>query len=304
MELRHLKYVLAVAEELHFTRAAERLGMGQPPLSQQIKQLEEELGTPLFVRATRAVSLTEAGKAFIPHAQAALRATAQAAIAAKRAARGELGVVRIGFTSSASFNPHIPALIRRFRDIYPDVELSLMEQATNLLLSALHADEIDIAFLRPTLAQRENLATFQLPNEPLWLALPSHHPLSQRDSLKLIEMSGDPFILYPRTNGSLLYDSVIAACRNAGFSPRVVQEAPQMASTVNLVAAGVGITIVPESMRQLHPEGVSYIRIADRIPSALLWIAHRQTEATPAVVKNFMAQVQTFFAEKEASNPS
>lgn len=302
MELRHLRYVLAVAEELHFTRAAERLGIAQPPLSQQIKQLEEELGTPLFVRATRAVSLTEAGRAFIPYAQAALRATEQARVAAKRAAHGELGLVRIGFTSSASFNPHVPALIRRFRDAYPDVELTLMEQATNLLLSALHTDEIDIAFLRPTLGQREDLTAVSLPEEPLWLALPSRHPLSQRDGLNLIEISGDPFILYPRTNGSLLYDSVIAACRNAGFSPRIVQEAPQMASTVNLVAAGVGVTIVPESMRQLHPEGVVYIRIIDQAASAVLWVAHRKTDTVPIVVENFMAHVQAFLKESDATS--
>jgi len=304
MELRHLRYVLAVAEELHFTRAAERLCIGQPPLSQQIKQVEEEVGTKLFLRETRSVKLTEAGRAFLPHARAALRATEQAIQAARQAARGELGRVRIGFTSSASFNRHVPGIISHFRDAYPEVELDLMEQATTLLLNALQEDMIDIAFMRPTLGQREKLVSFGLPPEPLWLALPTRHPLSKRKSLPLIDLSHEAFVLYPRQNGSLLYDSIIAACRNAGFSPRIVQEAPQMASTVNLVAAGVGVAIVPESMRQIHPEGVAYVRIKDPTSTAMLWVSHRHIEAVPPIVHNFMLEVERYLAHPELHRAS
>jgi DNA-binding transcriptional LysR family regulator len=295
MDLRHLKYVIAVAEELHFTRAANRLGIGQPPLSQQIKQLEEELGTPLFIRATRTVSLTEAGRAFLPYARAALNAAEQAALAAKRAARGELGQMRIGFTSAASFNSNVPAIISRFRDAYPEVELSLVEQATNYLVTGLHTGKLDIAFIRPAPGQCGDLVTFDLPPEPLWIALPSRHPLSSSKVLHLRELANDAFVLYPRINGSVLYDTIIEACRMAGYSPRIVQEAPQMSSTVNLVAAGVGVALVPESMCQLHPEGVAYVQIAAPQPCALLCIAHRQTDKVPFVVSNFMKHAGQFF---------
>lgn len=302
MELRHLRYFLAIAEELHFTRAADRLGIGQPPLSQQIKQLEEELGTQLFLRETRSVSLTESGRAFLPHAQASIREAEQAIMAAKRAMRGEQGQIRIGFTSAASFNPNVPAIISSFREAYPDVELHLIEQATDNLLGALHSETIDIAFLRPTRGQREDLLTIPLPDEDLWLALPVRHPLSKRKRIHLIDLAGDSFILYPRINGSLLYDSIIAACRNAGFSPKVVQEAPQMTSTVNLVAAGVGVAIVPESMRQLHPKGVVYIQIADRTPPALLWVGHLDTGNPPIIVENFMKHAQAFTEQIEVKH--
>lgn len=297
MELRHLRYVIAVAEELHFTRAAERLGIGQPPLSQQIKQLEDALGTQLFLRATRAVALTEAGRAFLPHAYAALNSAEQAMLAASRAARGEIGQLRIGFTSAASFNSYVPAIISRFRDAHPDVELKLMEQATNYLLEALHTDKLDIAFLRPALGQSDDLVTYALPEEPLWIALPSRHPLSNRVRLDLGELANESFVLYPRANGSLLYDTIIAACRSVGFSPRIVQEAPQMTSTVNLVAAGVGVALVPESMRQLHSEGVAYVQITPPTPRALLWVVHRNGDHVPTIVRNFMLHTAQFFGE-------
>ena len=299
MELRHLRYVLAVAEELHFTHAAERLCIGQPPLSQQIKQVEEEVGAKLFKRGTRSVELTDAGRAFLPHAKAALREAEQAIHAARQANRGELGTVRIGFTSSASFNRHVPRIVSHFRDAYPEVELYLMEQATNLLLNALQENAVDIVFIRPTLGQRENLVSLTLPPEALWIALPAGHPLSKWESLQLIDLAHEAFVLYPRENGSLLYDSIIAACRNAGFSPYVAQEAPQMASTVNLVAAGVGVAIVPESMCQIHPQGVTYVRIADPAPSAMLWVAHRHSQTVPPVVQNFMQEVYRYLADLE-----
>ncbi|WP_018412166.1 LysR family transcriptional regulator [Methyloversatilis thermotolerans] len=300
MELRHLRYFLTVAQELHFTRAAEKLGIGQPPLSQQIKQLEHELGVTLFHRETRSVSLTEAGRAFMPHAQAVLREADQAVLAARRAARGEQGQIRIGFTSASSFNPSVPAIISGFRERYPEVEISLVEQATEALVNALEAGQIDIAFVRPTQGQREGLVTRALPAERLWLALPKRHPLSGRSALRLIELANDMFVLYPRLNGSLLYDSIIAACRNAGFSPRIAQEAPQMTSTVNLVAAGVGIAIVPESMRQLHPEGVVYVEIEDDTPPALLWVAHTRSSRVPPMTLNFMRHVDDYLARIEA----
>ena len=289
MELRHLRYALAIADERHFTRAAAKLGIAQPPLSQQIKLLEDELGVRLFHRLTRGVELTEAGAAFMPLALAAVQAAEQAAGAAKRAAKGEIGGISIGFTGSASFNPRVPHIIGRFREAYPRLAITLVEQTTARLLEALQAATLDVAFLRPTLGETDGLVSRRLPDEDLWIALPARHRLAGAERLDLVELAGDPFILYPRANGRLLYDSIIAACRNAGFSPRIAQEAPQMASTVNLVAAGVGVALVPESLCQLHAQGVTYVRIAGDGPKAQLVVAHRREGLVPPVVRNFMS---------------
>ncbi|WBO20743.1 LysR family transcriptional regulator [Sphingomonas abietis] len=280
---------MAIAEERHFTRAAKVLGIGQPPLSQQIKILEDELGVRLFHRLTRGVELTEAGRAFMPLAQASVTAAEQAAYAAQRAARGEIGGLTIGFTSSASFNPLVPGIIGRFRENFPGLSIALVEQTTARLLNSLADNTLDIAFLRPALGETDDLVTRRLPDEALWIALPARHRLAGQGSLELLELAGEPFILYPRANGRLLYDSIIAACRNAGFSPRIAQEAPQMASTVNLVAAGVGVALVPESMCQLHAQGVTYARIAGDGPMAQLVVAHRREGPVPPAVRNFMS---------------
>jgi DNA-binding transcriptional LysR family regulator len=291
MELRHLRYALAIADHLHFTKAAKALGIGQPPLSQQIKALEDELGVRLFHRLTRGVELTEAGRAFMPLAQSAVQAAEQARTAAQRAARGELGGLSIGFTSSASFNSIVPGIIGRFREGFPSLAISLVEQTTARLLESLADGTLDIAFLRPVLGETDGLATRRLPDEDLWVALPARHRLAGTGPLDLLDLAGEPFILYPRANGRLLYDTIIAACRNAGFSPRIAQEAPQMASTVNLVAAGVGVALVPESMCQLHAQGVEYARIAGNGPKAQLVVAHKRDGPMPPAVRNFMSVV-------------
>lgn len=293
MELRHLRYFAAVVAERHFTRAAKTLGIAQPPLSQQIRQLEEEIGTPLFTRAPRGVTLTAAGEAFLPHAEAALREADRALVAARRVSRGDLGQIRIGFTSAASLNPLVPAVISAFRAAYADVDVRLVVEATNSLLTRLSQDLIDVAFVRPTPAERELLRVTPLPAERLWIALPSGHALAARKRLRLGDLRHEPFILYPRANGSLLYDAIIAACQHAGFSPRIVQEAPQMASIVSLVAAGVGVTLVPESVCQLRPAGVRYMRISGQTPTALLWMVAKHGVQL-AGVTNFLRHADAF----------
>ncbi|WEK39133.1 MAG: LysR family transcriptional regulator [Candidatus Brevundimonas colombiensis] len=270
MDLRHLRYVIAAAEELHFTRAAHRLDIAQPALSQQIRRLEDEIGARLFHRLTRGVELTEAGRAFLPFARASLQAADQAMIVARRAARGELGRIAIGFTSSASFNPLVTAVIGRFRDAYPDLELDLHEQATSRLIESLRAGDLHLAFLRAADDELVGLRRTPLPDEPLWAALPVRHRLAGQGRISLADLAGDPFILYPRANGRLLYDAIIAACGRSGFSPRIAQEAPQMASTVNLVAAGVGVALVPASMRQIKAPGVAYTQLSGTPPVAAL----------------------------------
>ena len=294
MELRHLRYFVAIVAERHFTRAAKKLGIAQPPLSQQIRHLEAEIGTPLFTRAARGVALTPAGEAFLPHAEAALREVDRARLAARRVSHGDLGTLRIGFTSAASLNPLVPAAISAFRKAYPDVELRLVVQATTPLLTQLSQDLIDVAFVRPTPTERESLRAVPLPDERLWIALPTGHSLATRKRLRLAELRNESFILYPRANGSLLYDAIIAACQNAGFSPRVTQEAPQMASIVSLVAAGVGVTLVPESVCQLRPTGVRYLRISGQTPTAMLWLV-AQPGVLAAGVNNFLGHAEQFF---------
>jgi DNA-binding transcriptional LysR family regulator len=213
-----------------------------------------------------------------------------------------LGTLRVGFTSAASLNPLVPTVISAFRRSYPDVELRLVVHPTTLLLAQLSQDIIDAAFARPTTAQRESLRALPLPSEHLWIALPTGHPLANRTRIRLSVLRNEPFILYPRANGSLLYDSIIAACQNAGFSPRVVQEAPEMASMVGLVAAGVGVTLVPESIRQLRPTGVRYVRISGQTPLAMLWLV-AQRAATSSALANFLQHADRFFKRAPRFEP-
>jgi len=172
-------------------------------------------------------------------------------------------------------------------------------QATAPLLTQLAQDGLDVAFVRPTSMERESLRTVPLPDEPMWIALPAGHELARRKRLRLSDLHHEPFILYPRANGSLLYDAIIAACQNAGFSPRVIQEAPQMASMVSLVAAGVGVTLVPDSVCQLRPAGVRYIPIHGPKPMAKLWLV-AQRGPTSAGVELFLKHAERFFKTRTA----
>ena len=173
------------------------------------------------------------------------------------------------------------------------MELRLIVQPTAPLLAQLAQDQIDVAFVRPTSTERQSLRAIPLPDERLWIALPSGHALATRKRLRLDELRDEPFILYPRANGNLLYDSIIAACQSAGFSPRVVQEAPQMAAMVSLVAAGVGVTLVPESVCQLRPAGVRYVRIHGQAPVAMLWLV-AQRSATASGLDNFLRHAEKY----------
>lgn len=286
MELRHLRYFVAVADARHFTRAARTLGIGQPPLSQQVQALERELGTPLFTRLPRGVALTDAGTAFLEDARRILREADQAIERARRVARGELGRVRMGMINSAPFHPLIPKLIREFRRQHPQVALSLEERTTPGLAAAVRNDLVDVAFVRPLLGDDQGLCVEPLLDEDLVVALPSGHPLTRRTRVPLLALSIEPFVLFPRAVGAGLHDEIISACRSAGFSPRVVQETSQVTSIVNLVAAGLGVSIVPASMQQVHSDGVSYRPIQKPIPKARLSLIYRDADRhTPHIRK-------------------
>ncbi|MFC4276424.1 LysR family transcriptional regulator [Achromobacter aloeverae] len=282
MELRHLRYFVAVAEEMHFTRAAARLGIGQPPLSQQIQQLERELDAPLFLRLPRGIELTEAGRQFLEDSRAILAATARAAERARHLGHGESGNVSIGFTSSSVFHPALARALRAYRDRYPQVHVELREGNTGSLVEWLRTGEVDVAFLRQPFSLGEDFQADRVVDEPMLVALPAGHAMAKARALTLASLRDEDFVLYPRPIGSGLYDTILAACRQAGYTPRIAQEAPQMASIISLVAAGFGISLVPASMRHVHTEGVRFRPLRGPAPRALLDLAYRRHSPSQA----------------------
>jgi DNA-binding transcriptional LysR family regulator len=289
VELRHIRYFLAVAEEQHFTRAAAQVGIGQPPLSQQIKDLEREVGAALFHRLAHGAELTEAGKAFLAGVKEMPLIAERATKAARRAARGEKGSLRVGFTASATFNVVVPSTIRAFRGAYPDVDLTLEEDNTAPLITRLREGTLDAAFLRPGTPGAEELQLRRLPEEPMVAALPKDHPAAALKKVHIAILKDEPFLLFPREIAPTVYDAVVDACRKAGFEPVISQFAPHYSTIVNLVAAGLGVSIVPASMMQVRVTGVAYRPITGQSPTTRLALAFRRGETSP-VVRNFIAR--------------
>ncbi|WP_245578857.1 LysR family transcriptional regulator [Inquilinus limosus] len=293
IELRHLRYFVAVAEEGHVTRAAERLGMQQPPLSQQIKALEQELGVPLLRRLPRGVQPTESGLVLLAEARAILAQLDRALETVRRTGRGEQGRIAVGFTSSAAFHPFVSAAIRGFREAAPQVEMAMEESSTGELVEALRLGRLDAAFIRSPVGDAAGLAVEPLLDEPMVAAVPIGHPLAiGKAPIPLSALAEEAFVLYRRPSGPGLYDSIIAACRAAGFSPRIAQEAPRLVSTLSLVEAGLGVSIVPASMARLDTGGVAYLPLAGRPPlAAPLHLARRDAEPLGAT-RRFMEHVR------------
>jgi DNA-binding transcriptional LysR family regulator len=292
MELRHIRYFLAVAEERHFTRAAAKVGIGQPPLSQQIKDLEREVGVALFHRLAHGAELTEAGKAFLAGVKEMPSIAERATMAARRAARGETGSLRIGFTPSTTFNVVAPSAIRDFRRAYPEIRLTLEEANTTRLVIGLQDGTFDAVFLRPGAPGAEELQLRQLVEEPMVVALPRGHPAAALKRVDLALLRDDPFLLFPREIAPTVYDTVVDACRKAGFEPLISQLAPHFSTIVNLVAAELGVSIVPASMMQVRAAGVAYRQIAGQPPTTQLALAYRRGETSP-VVRNFIARASS-----------
>jgi DNA-binding transcriptional LysR family regulator len=296
MELWHLKYFIAVAEEGHITRAAERLGMQQPPLSQRIKAIERELDVQLFHRKARGVELTDAGRAFLNNARAVLAQLDHAFDTTRRTARGEEGRISIGIVPASPFHPLVPRAIRAFREAYPLVSVRLEERLGGELLELLRSEQIDVAFIRTPDANQEGLVINRLLEEPMLVALPSAHALARRGDegespLLLKHLARETFILYGPP-GIGLREVTMAACRAAGFSPRAGQEAPRIASTLSLVAVGLGISLVPASLRHLYVDGVEYRRLRGPIqPKAPLDLASRRGDSS-VVVQHFLKLVR------------
>lgn len=299
MELRHLRYFLAVAEELNVTRAAARIGIAQPPLTQQIKALEAELGVELFHRIGRRIELSSAGAAFLEETRAILDRVAHATARAQRAGRGETGKLRVGFTSSASFSPFVTEVLKTFRAEWPGVEVALEEHRTALLTDAVKADRLDAAFVRPPLAEDDALEVRWLATEPLVAAVPVAHAVAGRRSVRLVELRDDPLILYPRRGGSGLSDQAVAECLRLGFAPKTGQEAPELAAAINFVAAGMGVAVVPACMRHLRPDAVRFLTLSGSDLRAELGLAQRSADRSETVRNLFQVA-----EELSASHPS
>jgi DNA-binding transcriptional LysR family regulator len=290
MELRHLRYFTITAEELHFGRAAKRLQMTQPALSKQIHSLESELDVLLFTRTKRTVQLTAAGQVFLEQAQQLLRQADRAVQFARRAARGELGTLRLGFTTTAT-QTVLPSLVREFRDRYPDVELILQELSTEAQVQALNQHQIDLAFLHPPIDQR-GLSLHEIWAEPFVVVLPKQHRLVHQESVHPKELAEEVFILHPRQEGPMLYHQCLELCQQLGFEPAIAQEAVSHTTRICLVAAGQGVTFIPKSVQALVGTEV-VCKPLEPCPIQMEFAAAWRYNDQAPVLDAFLAIVQT-----------
>jgi DNA-binding transcriptional LysR family regulator len=292
IEVRHLHYFVAVAEAMSFRKAADHLKMTQPPLSQQIQQLEIELGFQLFHRHGRTISLTVAGEVFLLESQRILRSLDQGVQHAQRAARGLVGQLHIGFVESAAYRL-LPAILRRYRTQYSEVAVTLSSMTSSEQLEALAEGRIDIGFCRVTsdyvssAVQTENVLW-----EPLCIVLPRDHLLAQRDTLALGNLADEGFILFPQHLGETLFHQIIQLCQDTGFTPRIAQEATQMTTIVGLVAAGLGVSVLPVSVAELPHSGVRYMMLPEQVfvPMSVVWRA----EKTPPALQNLLHTIRSY----------
>jgi DNA-binding transcriptional LysR family regulator len=286
MELRHLRYFVAVAEELHFRRAAERLHMSQPPLSQQIRQLEEEVGAQLLLRNQHRVELTAPGAAFLERAREILDAVESAALEARRVQRGEVGRLAVGFVGSAMYSV-VPELLGAFREQHGDVALRLHELGTTDQLRQLESGRIDVGFVRPR-QPRPGLSIEPVYAEPVLVALPDVHPLAAAQEVHVTDLTGEPLVLLTRAGSPGLRKTLEQITDQLGGEEAIVQEVAEMQTVIGLVAAGVGISLVPESVRALARRGVTYRALSGDVPSVELAVAWRTGDDSP-VLAAFLA---------------
>jgi DNA-binding transcriptional LysR family regulator len=281
MELRVLRYFVALAEELHFGRAARRLGMTQPPLSQAIAGLEGELGVRLLERTRRRVALTHAGATFLEEARATLARAGQAVELARRAQRGEVGRLAVGYLAATAYTL-LPLVLRDFMRGFPGVRLELRELTLPQQVGALLKGDIEVGLLRPPVAEAE-LAAETILAEPFVLALPARHPLTALRRVPARRLAGEPFIMFPRQPGLVFHDLVMGFCLRNGFTPRVAQEANQTHTVVGLVSAGIGVALVPASTQRIGLAGVAYRPLRERTPESRTAVAWRRDNASPVL---------------------
>ncbi|MEO6527053.1 MAG: LysR substrate-binding domain-containing protein [Gemmatimonadaceae bacterium] len=282
MELRHLRYFIAVAEELNFGRAAERLHIAQPPLSRQIRDLEREIGVPLFERVPRGVELTPAGSAFLHEARLTLTQAERAQRSAQRAARGETGRLRVGFVEAATHSGILPDVLSFFRAHMPSIGLSLCELDQLHQAEAFQDGRIDLGILHSAPLDADRwLRVEKIYTEPVVLAVPKSHRLGGRSRFTLASLADESFVLFPRRVEPAMYDDIISSCRTAGFSPRIVQEANGWHTLASLVSAGVGLGFVPRSITEFQQRGVVYRPMRDLAVQMSLSAVWKRAERSP-----------------------
>jgi DNA-binding transcriptional LysR family regulator len=285
LELRHLRYFVAVAEERHFSRAAQRLHMAQPPLSQQIRRLETIVGSQLLVRTSRSVALTPAGTAFLERARRLLAQADESIEEAARIGRREKGTLDVGFVSSA-ITLGVPERIQAFRERFPDVHTRLHEGQTSHIITRLMRNEVDLGIVRDA-EPSPDLRHVTLATERFVAVLPRHHALANKPRLNARALRDEPFVLYPRTAGELAYRRNLQACVDAGYEPRIVQEATHWVTVFHLVGAGVGITIAPASTAEIRPVNVTSIPLIGPARSEVQLVTRAHDDR--AVIRNFAA---------------
>ena len=287
LELRQLRYFVTVAEELHFGKAALRLHMTQPPLSQTIQALEQLLGATLFERSRRGVALTPAGIALLPEARRLLAQAQELPQLVQRAAAGEVGRLALAFVSSADYSV-LPPFLRAYRATYPQVQITLQEATSDLQLDDLLHNRIDAGLLIPPLPDKAKLELDYLPvlNEPLVLAVPAGL-LAKKGKVALAAMPRLPLIVFPRAISPALYDAILSVFRDAGITPEIGQQAIQMQTIVSLVSAGMGMALVPQSVSNLMRPGVEYRALADTGPLVETGLAWRRDNTSP-VLRGFL----------------
>lgn len=284
MELRHLRAFVAVAEELHFGRAAERLGIQQPPLSLQIQALERELKVRLLDRGSRRVALTIVGALFLVEARATLAQAERAIAVVRRASEGEIGEIRLGFTASSPFTAVMPQVIYAFRQRFPEVHLKLVGMTSRDQLTALVERKLDLAFIRSPFAPiPPEVEALNVMTDRLMLVLRADHPLAKLEIVPLAALATEPFVMFERDAGTGIWDQIVAICADQGFSPIVAQEAREAPTLIGLVAAGLGVTILPDSLRRIQVEGVVYRPLDTPQAASTVLLAHRRDERGGAV---------------------
>jgi DNA-binding transcriptional LysR family regulator len=297
-DLRQLRYFVAVAEERHFGRAAQRLAMTQPPLSQQIRALEESLGAPLFLRTKRSVELTAVGRDLLPEVRRLLAGAEALGPMAQSLARGEAGLLSLAFVSTADYGV-LPPLLQRFGERYPGVRLQLSEATSDVQIEELMAGRVDAGLIIPPIPVRfaSQLAYLPIAREPLVVAMSDAQARlvggDETAPLTLRELADVPLIVFPRRLAPAFYDIIMDCFGQAGLVPRIGQEAIQMQTIVSLVSAGMGVALVPQSLRNLRRTGVAYRPLRDARPAVETGLVWRNTEVSP-VLEGFIAIARHF----------
>jgi DNA-binding transcriptional LysR family regulator len=290
IELRHLRYFVAVAEELHFGKAAKRLAISQPPLSQQILALEREIGARLLERSNRRVELTDAGRLFLKEATEILGRVDNAAALAERIHKGRVGEIKVGFFGSAPFVDEFQRLVFEFRQEHPEVHLVLQEMTSYQQIDAIPNGTLDLGFVRPLQPKPASIQSVEISRERLMAVMRTDHRLaSVGEELSVADLASEALVLYARSIGSGLYEKVADLCRDAGFVPNIVQEANTTPTMMGLVAAGMGISVLPASLESLSLKGLKFMPLREPKAQTAVWLAKRLDDRSILVRHLFQA---------------